>query len=201
MNGPFDPYSIESHYSLEMASYFLHQERPRTVRICTPDARVAQAAVRRLGWVEGALLVETAEISRTIRDQLGVETKTGESGIQPEAVFIPDFSQTFTPPPPARAAVVVSSNALSYKSLRSPGQVRNHILRTWRWFNRSYRVTAKTGLLGPRFTLLWASSLLAGARLSWLHFYLGQKAMDRLFTTGPTWWLGTVTVLAGRRRG
>jgi hypothetical protein len=194
----FNPYSIESHYGLEMACFLVHRIQPRSVRICTSDPEVAKAAVRRLAWVE-SLVVEQEQIAEAIAAALGIHPSLiGE--VEPDAALVPFSRQQYTEPPRAQYMVVLGHNGLSYKSFLYPGRVRDNVIAQLLWLRPKYLLDQQIGLFGPSFLTRWTLSMVAGPRLPSLHFQLGQRALDRLYTTGAFWWTGYITILAGRWR-
>lgn len=194
----FNPHSIEGHYSLEMASYLVHRAQPRSVRICTEDIEVAKAAVRRLAWVADGIAVEHEEIAEAISKTLGPRLRVA-NGAEPDVALVPFSRQQYAEAPRARRLILIGHNALSYKSLLYPGQIADNVLGQVRWLRRGYQLQDRVGLFGPGFLIRWILSTAAGPRWAHAHFQLGQRAMDRLFTTAH-WWLGYITVLAGTRR-
>lgn len=191
----FNPYAIENHYSLEMACYLLHQQAPTTVGIASDEAAVVQAAVRRLGWVRGALLVPKAELIPAAQGLTSVPIAL-LSDAAPEAVLVPFSRQSYAQPPETPFLVTITRNAWSYKSLRYPGKTQDSLLRTLRWIGQTHHFQRGIGLFAPRFLVDWALSQAAGSRFPVVHFYRGQRAMEHIYETSPFWRLGYILVIA-----
>lgn len=195
----FDPYSLEGHYSLDMACYLLHQRQPRSVRLVTHDAEVVKAAARRLDWVSEPLLVETPQIVAVLMEQLGVPSVC-DAELQADAALVLLPAGLSGLPPIASFIVTVAQNALSYKSLLYPGQIGSNVFALLRWLKQHYLICDKVGLFGPRFVFNWAISQLAGVRWAPEHFRYGQRAIDNLYSSGSLWWLGYLVVVAARQK-
>jgi len=194
----FNPSTIEAQYSLQMAGYLVHQFQPASVLVCTDDLEIALAAVQRLAWVGDGLFVEHEKIQDYIKKTLGRQVFQINKSQDLDVALVLFSRKQYPRPPIARRLVLVDHNALSYKSLIYPGQVRDHVIAQIGWLRREYALEQHIGLFGPGFIAPWALSTAAGSRSSPVHFLSGQRAMERIFTASPLWWLGYVTILSGR---
>ena len=192
----FDPHSVEGQFSLQMASFLTHTYRPRSVHLCTQDPEVAIAAALRLPWVRDGLTIDHEESREAIASALGIRLNAGNQ-TEPDVSLVLFSRQHYATPPKGHYLIMVERNALSYKSMLYPAQIRDHIIWQIRWFQQSYRIDQRIGMFGPRFLLNWAISLMAGTRFAPTYFGMGQRAMDYLFTTSPVWWTGYLIILAG----
>lgn len=197
----FDPYSIEGHYGLDLICRLLFTRNPESVAIYSTDTDVALAIVRRLGWVSGGVYVETPVIARAVNEALGEKVSVIPSGKSVEVALVPYSWQRHDVPPDARYVVVLSRNRYSYRSLRAPRSVRESARAARGWLQQSHDVDRAVGLFTPGFIARWTASILFGARRSDVHFLLGQRAMDRLYSSGLQRQLGYLVVLEGIRRG
>lgn len=195
----FNPYSLESHYSLDMACYLLHREHPATVRICTGDVEIVKAAVRRLGWVTGRITVASPSLAAAVQPISAVAVEPYDSGATSDAILLPFARREYPDPPLASLLVSVTLNALSYKSLLYPGRTSDTVVSFVRWLRSSYHIRDRVGLFAPRFILEWAISQAAGTRYPALHFRCGQRALDHIYATGPLWWTGYILVVSASR--
>ena len=198
--GLFDPCSIDSHYGLELACFYAHRPRPRSLRVCTHHPGVAKAVVQRLAWTVEQLVVDSDDIACTLRGELGINVSVRDLSEETDVALMPMSRRDYVVPPRAQEIVVAEYNAISYKSLLYPVRVKGNVIGLLRWLRSRYDITDRVGLLGPGFVLRWMVSLLAGTRLPSLHFHMGQKALDHVHSTGRLWWLGYITVIVGRQR-
>lgn len=197
----FNPYSIEGHYGMELACRLLHERRPYDVAIYTDDPEVTVAAVRRLGWVRGRILVQHASHRDVVENALGVDVElVNESSHVDSAIVAYSWNQ-FQRPPDAGFVVLVSRNGFSYRLLTRRKLVGPSYRAARAWLQQTHELKVTEGLFAPGFLGLWGSSLLAGARKSDWHFRLGQLAMDRLYARSRLRTVAYVTVMAGERRG
>lgn len=192
---PFNPYSIENHYSLEMACYLLHQQAPGTVGIASNEPLVVQAAIRRLGWVQGELLLTKPELIPITQPLTDVPVALLSDRV-PDAVLMPFSRRFYAQAPETPFLVTITHNAWSYKSLRYPGKTQDNLYQTMRWVKQTHRVQRRVGLFAPRFLYDWALSQAAGTRFPVIHFSRGQQAMAHIYETGPFWRLAYILVIA-----
>ena len=195
----FNPNSTEIQYGLQMACYLVHQYQPGVIQLCVKDTEIAVAAVQRLTWKGTKLVVEQEEVREKIRQTLDLHLDLMDGKIEPDIVLVLFSRKSYTEPPQARQLVLLEKNALSYKSLLYPGQIQDNVMAQTRWFQKKYKLNQRIGLFGPGFLFNWSLSLVTGSRFAPMHFRQGQQALDRLYTSSPLWWTGSMVVLSGNR--
>jgi hypothetical protein len=197
MTAPFDPYAIEARYTLDYLGFLACRERPSVVHVATGEVDVALAVVRRLAPTGVELRVDTPEIADAVRRRLGVSVRPAGAG-PADVALCPWLSGERLP----NAPVVVGSvrNALSYKTLRSPGAVSTIAPLVFRRLGQRYVVRARAGFLPPTtVALLGLASLLRRVHPSY-GYVLGDLATTRFFTTGWSWVLSYVVLFTAHRR-
>ncbi len=192
------PLSTESRYSLDMACRLLYKHQPHSVRIYSDDVEMVQAVARRLGWLEGSLIVNNTALAEALSGLVGIRPLVG--GSDADAALVPFCDAADFTPPTEPYLVVVSFNAFSYKSILYPGSVRGTIFQLMRRLTPKYALDLPVGLYAPQFLFPWLVSLLAGARFPALHFRFGQMAMDNMFVFGWMWRMSYIVVIAGHQR-
>jgi len=191
-----DVYSIEVRYTLDVMGYLLSLRRPRTVRICADSPDMVKAIVRRLALDGYELRVGDERLRAEVRDALGVEVAV--AGPTPaDAVFCPSLGSHAAPA--ERVVVGATTNALSYKTIRAPGSVRQTAGRVLRTVRQTHEVRQVVGLYPPRFVALLFAAQVAGLRSSADAFRLSDQAMGHLFAWGPAWRLSYIVALLAER--
>jgi hypothetical protein len=196
----FNPYSNEGHYGLELAIRLLHARRPATVALYTDNPEVAKAAVRRLGWVKGRIFVESQTIADAVWASLSVKVEAIDPALHVDVAFVPYSWRRFARPPAAPYIVMISRNKYSYKSLVAFGSIRESNIAAQRWLKQSHDVVDSVGLFTPVFMAQWVASLACGERWPNWHFRLGQRTLDRIYSSGLLHRLGYLVVVSGVNR-
>jgi hypothetical protein len=91
-------------------------------------------------------------------------------------------------------------NALSYKSLLSPGAIRT-VAPTLLWtLARSHRIGTRVGLLPPPCVALLSLAAVARRWHPSYGYYLNDLAMRHIYTKGPDWRLSYIVLFDAERR-
>jgi hypothetical protein len=197
MKTAFNPYAIEERYTLDYLCFLAHRQRPRSLRIFTRQPEVAVAIVRRLAPTGADLLVESEAIAASVKDSLGLEVGSPSPHF-PDVVVCPWLTER----DPPDGAVLIGSvhNALSYKTLRSPGGVRTIAPLVLRRFEARYDIHARIGFLPPFAIGLFSASALGRRWHPSYGYFFTDLAMKQLFTSGPFWRLSYVVLFSAKRR-
>jgi glycosyltransferase involved in cell wall biosynthesis len=188
----FDPVAIDTSNALDYAGFLVAQRRPATIRLATGDPDVAVAAVRRLPWFRGLLLVDDDRVKDAVRPHHrgraevapAVRADLGWSLFADRAV---DRGET--------TLVVVERNGLSYTALLGRSSIRASSWRTARRLARDRRVRDQVGILAPPFLWRWAISLVAGKHAPGTYYLFAQRAMERVVERSWLWRFGAVVVI------
>ena len=196
----FNPYSIEGHYGMDLACRLLHERRPRDVAIYADDPEVTKAAVRRLGWVPGRILVQSRSHVEAVKSALDIDVYADQGSGRIDAALVAYSWSKHQKPPEASLLVLVSHNQHSYRLVTTRKRSGSTYRAARAWLQQTHQLTSSESLFAPGFLSLWGSSLLAGSRKSPWHFRLGQLAMDRLYARSALHRVGYVAVMVGERR-
>jgi hypothetical protein len=198
----FNPYSNELRYTLDLMVYALQAAEPRSLRIASGAEETVKAVVRRLGVPQIPVVVQTPQLRAKVRDSLGVHMGVFDSSAEPaDAALFPFSLDEQLRPVGERFVVVACENALSYKPLLYPGQVRGTVFRQMELLRPGYDVEPVGGLYAPGFIALWSLAALARRLDSAWYFRLQDCAMRRLIDRGPLWRVSYLVVFAGRAAG
>jgi hypothetical protein len=193
-----NPYSIEVRYALDLAAQQAAALRPASLRIATGSAEAAVAVARRMRHTPAELRVETPAIQQALAARLGLASTTLAEQRAPAALALFPFSlEDGWRPAGEQAIVAASRNSLSYKSLLYPGRSGANIFSTLAQLRPSYGARPVAALYSPAFVGWWGISRLAGAIDPALFFSLEDRALRRLVSYGPLWFLSYIVIVVG----